>query len=166
MVVAPVVDAGGEVEAPPVRAAVLSVNASSVVEVLVGGKKYGRTPLELELSAGAHREVGGGKAFDVTLEPGDSRELYVQLAAPKPASQPVREGRLLLSATPYCLFTVDGRPASTVPVSERALTVPAGTRVVQCTFEDVSLARPRVKKRTVQVPAGGEVEAAFDMRAD
>ena len=145
-----------------VRAAVVSVSAPTPVEVSVDGKKYGKTPIDLELTPGKHRIVAGAKSWAVDLEPGATIDLKV--SAGGTAATPPKEkekGTLKVEASPFCQLSVDGKGQGTVSFKELELS--AGPHTVQCTLEDPSLPAPRVKKQKVQVKPGAQAEVKFNM---
>lgn len=179
--VAPVVDAGGPVVVVPpapepalepdagvepevVQAVVINVTAFTEADVFVDGERYGRTPIELQLLAGRHRIVVSDKARGFervvtwTLEPGETRALHV--------AAPAGRGTIKIDAAPYCLMRVDGKPIGDKAVSFVEVEASEGRHTVQCTLEDASLPKPRVKKKVVKVIAGERAEASFNMLVD
>ena len=143
-----------------VRAAVVSVSGPTPVEVSVDGKKYGKTPIDLELTPGKHRIVAGAKSWAVDLEPGATIDLKVS-AGGTTATPPKEKGTLKVEASPFCQLSVDGKGQGTVSFKELELSV--GLHTVQCTLEDPSLPAPRVKKQKVQVKPGAQAEVKFNM---
>ncbi len=157
--VAEVIDAGIG-EPPVVRAAIVSVTAPGTVEVFVDGKKFGKTPIELELTPGKHLIVAGGKKYAVELLPGETAELKAGAGGSNsPAAK--EKGSLKVEASPFCQLSVDGKPQGTVSFKELELV--EGAHTVQCTLEDPSLPKPRVKKQKITVKAGAQAEAKFNM---
>lgn len=140
------------------RAAVVSVTAPTPLEVTVDGKKYGKTPIELELTPGTHRIAAGAKTWAVDLEPGATIDLKVGAAATK------EKGTLKVEASPFCLLAVDGKPQGTVSFKE--LELPAGPHAIQCTLQDPSLPVPRVKTQKVQLKPAARADVKFNMLTD
>lgn len=168
--VAEVLDAGvPPVAVEPDQRAVL-VTVTSVVEadVFVDGKPYGRTPQELQLTAGAHQIIvrnlaeGLDRKFNWKLKPGETKTLAVP--APSAAPPPVaKKGALHVSAPPFCELKVDGKQMPGPPVAVWDVEVSAGTHMVSCALVDPSLPRPRVKAQQVTVEAGGVTRIEFNM---
>ena len=155
----PVADSRLPTEA--VRAVVVNVTAYVEADVFVDGKKYGRTPTELQLMPGKHRIVVSNKdeglerAVTWTLKPGETKALNV--------AAPAGKGTVKIDASPFCVMSLDGRQLAAAAVSFKEVEVSEGTHVVTCTLEDPSLPKPRVKKLTVKVTAGQRSEASFNM---
>lgn len=161
--VAPVpADAGSEMV--DVRAVVVNVTSVIEADVTVDGKKYGKTPTELQLTAGKHRIVVSNKAEGLervvvwNLKPGETKELNV--------AAPAGKGTIKIDASPFCVMSVDGKQLGSAPVSFKEVDVSEGAHTVQCTLEDPSLPKPRVKKQTAQVKAGERTEVQFNMLVD
>jgi hypothetical protein len=134
---------------------------SSVVEgeVLVDGNKIGRTPQELELPAGPHTIIvrtaaGVEKKVVWKLKAGEVKTFAVP--APAAVPPPVLKGKLNVNAPPFCSLSVDGKRLPGPPVMVWNVDLPAGSHLIECTLEDPSLPKPRVKSKKVTI-AGGEV---------
>ncbi len=174
------VDAGSAVavEPPPdavVRAALVTVTSPVPVDVVVDGKKYGRTPIELELTAGKHRLVAGSFVQNLVLEPGETREVRVvaKASSDKPDKPPEKQteppepagsGVVKVTAVPFCALSVDGKAQGATSFKE--LELQAGPHTITCTLEDPSLPAPRVKKQKVTVTAGEQTSVTFSMLED
>lgn len=147
-----------------VRAVVVNVTASIEADVSVDGKKYGKTPIELQLTAGKHRIVVSNEAAGLervvvwNLKPGETKDLNVVARAGK--------GTIKIDASPFCVLNLDGKQLSPAPVSFKEVDVAAGSHVIACTLEDDSLPKPRVKKQIVTVKAGERTEVQFNMLFD
>jgi hypothetical protein len=85
-----------------------------------------------------------------TIAPPARRPAPPPEPTPEPAPAPVTPGRLLVSATPWGILYVDGRPMGTTPV--RDLQVAPGTHVVRITHEGYE-----PFEGSIQVTAGQEV---------
>ncbi len=187
----PIVDAGAAVvavepepvdageEAVEVKAVVVTVTAYVECDVTVDGKKYGRTPIELELMPGKHRIAVTNAAEGVeriitwTLKPGERRALNVGVKPSKDPKEPTEpsqpggsKGSIKIDASPFCVMSVDGKSLGASPVSFKEIEVKEGAHTVTCTLEDPSLPKPRVKKQTVKVTAGEQSAVSFNMLTD
>lgn len=168
-VVGEVVDAGAVAQPPiPTDVRPASVTVTSVVEadVLVDGKKVGRTPQELELKPGQHviivRAEGVEKKVVWKLKAGEAKTLAVSA----PTAAPAAKGKLHVNAPPFCSLSVDGKAQPGGPVAVWNVELSAGKHTVQCTLEDPSLPKPRVKKQVVTISSGEESNVEFNMATD
>ncbi|GMU58359.1 MAG: hypothetical protein AMXMBFR34_01220 [Myxococcaceae bacterium] len=159
---------GVEAGAPPgepVQVAVLQVDASPRSVVLVDGKPYGSTPIQLELLEGSYTvlvrnvEQGFEQTKRFTLKPGDKRVWFA--SAPRPG-----KGTLEIHAPPFAAMYVDGKKVTSVPVASKTLELTEGAHKVELVLEDPSLPQPRKKKRTVQVKAGETATLNVNMLVD
>ncbi len=150
-----------------VRAALVSVTSVVEGDVFVDGKKYGRTPQELELMPGPHtiwvRNAASGldKKVVWTLEPGETKTLTV--AAPSPFQ---KKGKLKVYAPPFCALSIDGKAKSERPSSIWEVEISEGSHQVSCTLRDASLPQPRVKTQSVVIRVGEETNVEFNMAVD
>ena len=175
----PAVDAGEAVaaEEPDAGAAVVVaeelkpafVNVTSVIEadVIVDGKKSGRTPQQLELPPGPHTIIvrnaaeGVEKKVQWKLKSGETKNFSV--AAP---SAVLEKGRLHVNAPPFCSLSVDGKRMPGGPVSVWNVELTEGKHKIQCMLEDPSLPKPRVKTQAVTITAGKDSNIEFNMATD
>ncbi|MGV3623413.1 MAG: protein kinase domain-containing protein [Archangium sp.] len=161
--VAEPIDAGVVRTNLEIRAVVVSVTSVIEADVLVDGKKYGRTPTELELMPGKHRIAVINKAQGVerivnwVLKPGERKTLNVAPAA---------KGVLRVEVTGFCALSVDGRPFGNPSSLFEVKDLSEGSHAVVCTLEDPSLLKPRVKKQTVKITGGQQTELRFNMLTD
>ena len=145
------------------------VNVTSVIEadVIVDGKKKGRTPQQLELPPGAHTiivrnaAVGLEKKVSWKLKSGETKNFSV--AAPAAEGQ---KGRLHVNAPPFCSLSVDGKRQAGGPVAVWNVELPEGKHSIQCMLEDPSLAKPRVKTQAVVISGGKDSNVEFNMATD
>ncbi len=156
-----VVDAG-EVS-PDVKGAVVNVTSVVEADVLVDGKKFGRTPQELELMPGPHTIIvrntaeGVEKKVQWKLKAGETKTLAV--AAPAV----VKKGHLHVNAPPFCALSIDGKRLPGAAVAVWKVDLSEGKHSISCTLEDPSLPKPRVKTQSVVISADQESKLAFDM---
>jgi serine/threonine-protein kinase len=149
----------------PVQVAVLQVDASPRSTVIVDGRSWGSTPLQLELLAGTYivtvknLEQGFEQSQRITLAAGDKKSWFA--ASPKPG-----KGALEIFAPPFAAMFVDGKKETPVPVASKTLEVSEGTHRVDLVLEDSSLPQPRKKRRTVQVQAGATTKLEVNMMVD
>ena len=154
-VVPEVIDAGQE-------SAHLTVTSVVEAEVIVDGKQRGRTPLELELSAGAHTIVLKGeglqkKVIALKLKAGELKTLAI------PAPVAAKKGRLHVNAPPFCSLSVDGQKQPGAPVAVWNVELTEGKHTISCTLEDPSLPAPRVKKQQVTITRDADANVEFNM---
>ena len=175
----PAIDAGEEAaqEVIDAGAAVVAVvgerpafvNVTSVIEadVLVDGKKKGRTPQQLELSPGPHTIIvrnaaeGVEKKVSWKLKSGETKNL----AVPAPVAE-VQNGRLHVNAPPFCSLSVDGKRQPGGPVAVWNVELTEGKHSIQCMLEDPSLPKPRVKTQAVTISGGKDSNVEFNMATD
>ena len=166
-VVAQVVDVGDV--SSDVKGAVVNVTSMIEADVLVDGKKFGRTPQELELMPGPHTIIvrntteGVEKKVQWKLKAGETKTLSVP--APSAAPVVVKKGRLHVNAPPFCALSIDGKRQAGAAVAVWEVDLSEGKHSISCTLEDPSLPKPRVKTQSVVISADRESKLAFDMMA-
>ena len=168
--IAAVVDAG----AAQVDERAATVNVTSVIEadVIVDGKKYGRTPQELELTPGAHAIIvrntakGVEKKVSWKLKPGETKVLDVPAPSAEPPPTVAKKGKLSVHAPPFCALSVDGKSQPGLPVAQWDVELTAGKHNVSCKLEDPSLPKPRIKSQVVMITGGEESKVEFNMLTD
>jgi hypothetical protein len=142
----------GNIPVADLRAAVVPVSSDPPTDVYVDGTRYGKTPIDLELSPGQHtiklvnREMEFTAVRKLTLKPGDRKPLLVTGA----------KGTLVLKATPFANITLNGK--SVGGVSFKELSVWEGTYTVEFTPPGDG----KKEKKTVQVKAGQSAEASVN----
>ena len=165
--VAEVFDAGASRVNVKQEAARLTVTSVVEAEVTVDGKKRGRTPVELELSPGAHTIVVKGEGVEKKLVWKPKAGETKTLAVPAPAvATPPTKGRLHVNAPPFCSLSVDGIKQAGGPVAVWNVEVTQGKHTISCTLEDPSLPAPRVKKQQVTITGDGDSSLEFNMLTD
>jgi hypothetical protein len=179
--VAAVVDAGPSAVAEAVdagavdadaRAAIVNVTSAIEADVLVDGKKYGRTPQELELEAGPHTIIvrntakGVEKKVSWKLKPGETKVLDVPAPSAEPPPAVVKKGKLVVNAPPFCALSVDGKSQPGAPVAQWKVELKEGKHNVSCKLEDPSLPKPRIKSQVVMITGGEESTVEFNMLTD
>ncbi|MDP3155674.1 MAG: serine/threonine-protein kinase [Archangium sp.] len=165
--VAEVIDAGAPAVTMEVKGAVVNVMSVIEADVLVDGKKFGRTPQELELMPGPHTIIvrntaeGVEKKVQWKLKAGETKTLSVP--APSAAPVVVMKGHLHVNAPPFCALSIDGKRQAGAPVAVWEVDLTEGKHSISCTLEDPSLPRPRVKTQSVVITADQDSRLAFDM---
>ncbi len=161
------IDAGAPEVSPEVKAAVVTVTSVIEADVLVDGKKLGRTPQELELTPGLHTIIvrntaeGVDKKVQWKLKSGETKTL----AVPAPSTAPVvlKKGHLHVSAPPFCALGIDGKRQAGAAVAVWDVDLNEGKHSISCTLEDPSLPQPRIKTQSVVISADQESKVSFDM---
>ncbi|MHB8875021.1 MAG: PEGA domain-containing protein [Myxococcaceae bacterium] len=140
--------------APPRPPARLTVQSSPSTEVLVDGKKRGRTPLELTVAPGAHRiELRDPAA-------GLRRTVKVKLASGErhTESWSPQKGTLTVEVVPFGDISVDGKSLGVV--SYKSVEVWEGTHAVRVVNEELK----RTEERKVQVAPGAESKTVIRLQ--
>lgn len=179
-VLAEVVDAGAPKPVPDplhsrpeVAPGRLTVTSAVEATVTVDGQKVGVTPVELEVTPGAHAIVVKGEGFEKKVawkfKSGESRALVVpapkvkaNVEVPNPPPSDAK-GAVRIDASPFCAMRVDGKAVSEGPVSFKQVELSVGAHTVECVLEDPSLPAPRVKKQKVNVKEGETASVQFNM---
>ena len=132
------------------------VTASPNTDIMIDGRRMGRTPLNVQISPGTHSlaAIGGAhpRALAVYVEAGKTTRVEFQPPATDPSPAQPAVGRLNVNSIPPSKVILDGRPVGTTP--RIGLAVTAGAHTV--TF----IHREHGRKTTTVKVAPGEVAVA------
>lgn len=140
------------------RAAVVPVDTDPVMDIVVDGKKYGRSPTELELAPGQHKfmlwnkDENVRKYLTLVLRPGDRKPIVLRL----------KKGTLDLNATPFAAMFVNG--VQVCPgLSHQSVDLYEGNYAVEFVVKDPSLPKEIRKKQQAEVKAGQTTSITVNM---
>ncbi len=135
--------------AKDLRAAVVPVDTDPLMDVAVDGKKYGRSPIELELAAGRHsiilvnKEANLKRFVTLELKPGEKKPIILRL----------KKGTLDLNATPFAVMFVNGVQVC-AGLSHQRVELYEGSYSVEFVVNDPSLPKELRKKEQAEVKPG------------
>ncbi len=148
-------DAGADVAGDPTpiidrRAAIVPVSCEPAADIYVDGQRYGRAPMDVELTPGTHtfrlvnKELDFVRTRKLALKPGERVPLRIVAA----------KGTIEIHATPFALMKVDGKEIAN-NVSYKAVEVWDGPHTVELSLQDGANTR---RKRVAVLVKGGDTQ--------